>query len=86
METSGNVGKSLINRYSFYEGREITDDSHRGIAEPLVLSEMSVDELEFWAKFACPPSWHSATDSKGLRFVRSSEHNSSSDGDGPSAQ
>ncbi len=86
MRTAGNVGKSLVNRYSFYERREITDNAHRGVAEPLVFSEVPVDEMELRAKFACPPSGHSAADSKCFRFVRSGEHHSSSDRDGLSAQ
>jgi len=86
MCTAGNVGKSLVDRNSFYEGREITDDSHCGIAEPLVIVEVSTDESKPWAKFSCLPSRHSAADSKDSCFVGGSEHNSSSDGDGLSAQ
>src|SRR3984893_8411695 len=47
---------------------------------------MAADKSELRTKLARLPSRHAAADPEGLGFVRSGEHNPSTDGDGSAAQ
>src|SRR6266581_9123395 len=47
---------------------------------------MAVDKRELRTELARVPSRHAAADSEGLGFVRSGEHNPTTDGDGLAAQ
>ncbi len=47
---------------------------------------MAVDKSELRTELARVPSRHAAADSEGLGFVRSGEHNPTTDGDGLAAQ
>ena len=46
MRTPGNVGEGLVDGDALYGRREIAQDADGGVAEPLVLVEMSADKNE----------------------------------------
>jgi hypothetical protein len=79
-------GKGLVDGNSLDEGCEVTQYLDGGIAEPLVLLEMATDKSELRTQLARPPSRHPAADPKGLGFIRSGEHNPTTNGDWPTTQ
>jgi hypothetical protein len=68
------------------EWREIANHSDGGVAQSLVLLEMSAHENELRTELMRPPSCHSAMDSKSLGFVGRGEHHSAAYRDGLASQ
>src|SRR5260221_6054439 len=79
MRAPGDVGEALVDENRLDQRREIVEHVDSGIAEPLVLLEMTADEDQIGAKLARPPSRHSAVPPEGLRLVRSREHDPATD-------
>src|SRR6516165_3663743 len=69
-----NVSKGLVDGNPLDERSEIIEHIDGGIAQPLVILEMPANKDQLWTQLASPPSGHTATDSKCLRFVGGSEH------------
>ena len=82
MGAARNVGKRLVDGNPLDEGREIADHLDGGVAEPLVVLEMTADKSELWTELVRLPSRHAAADPEGLRFVGSGKHNPTTDSDG----
>jgi len=68
---SRDIGKRLVDGNPLDEGREIIDHLDGGIAQPLVVLEMTVDKSELRTEFARLPSRHATADPEGLGFIRS---------------
>src|SRR5690242_17123148 len=66
MRAAGNVRKGLVDRNPFDQRREVIEHADRGIAQPLVLAEMSADKDQLRTQLARPPSRHAATDAERL--------------------
>src|SRR5688500_8765731 len=66
--------------------REIAQDSDGGVAEPLVLVEVSADEHEVGTELPRAPSRHAASYAEGPRFVGGGEHDAAADGNRLGAQ
>src|SRR3954465_5039522 len=86
MGTASNVGEGLVDGNPLHERREIADHLDGGIAQPLVVLEMAADKNEMPAELARLPSRHAAADPECPSFIRSGEHNPTTDGDGFAAQ
>ena len=53
MDAPRHVGKSLVDRNPLDEGREITQQLHCRVVQPLVVVEMATDKSELRTDFAC---------------------------------
>src|SRR5438105_15501811 len=69
MGAARDVGKGLVDGNPLDEGREIVDDLNGGIAQPLVVAEMTADKSELRTEFARLPPRHAAMDPEGLSFL-----------------
>src|ERR1700730_2135478 len=86
MGATRNVSEGFVNGNPLYEGRKIIEHIDGGIAQPLVFLEMPADKDQLRTKLTSPPSRHTATNSKGLGFVRGCKHHPAADGDRFAAQ
>jgi hypothetical protein len=86
MGAARDIGKRLVDRDPLDEWRVITQNLDGGVTQPLVLREMAADKSQLRTELARSPSRHAATDSEGLGFVRSGEHNPATHGNRPAAQ
>jgi hypothetical protein len=86
MRATRNVGERLIDGDALHERREIADHLDRGIAEPLVVLEVTADKYELRTQLARLPSRHAAAHPKSLRFVGRGKHDPAADGDRFAAQ
>jgi hypothetical protein len=84
--TTGNLGKSFIDRQPLDEGRVVAENFDRGVAKALILIEVAAYEPQLRTEFTRPPSRHSAAHSERLRLVGCGEHNPAADGDGMATQ
>src|SRR5688572_2793220 len=80
------VGKGLIDRDAFDQGREIVQDLDRGISQPLIVLEMAADKDEPGAQFARLAARHAAMNAKGLGLVGGGQHHAAADGNRLAAQ
>src|SRR5947208_17090952 len=69
MSAPCDISEGLIDRDSLDERREIIEHIDDGIAQPLVLLEMTTHEYQLRTEFACTPSRHATADSERLGFV-----------------
>src|SRR5689334_8159712 len=79
MRAPCDVGERLVDGDALDVRREIAQDADSGVAEPLVLVEMSPDENEFGTELPRAPSRHAASYAEGPRFVGSREHDAAAD-------
>src|SRR6185437_11976698 len=86
MRAPGNVGEGLVDGDALDGRREIAQDSNGGVAEPLVLVEMSADKYEVGTELSRAATRHAASYAKGPRFVGGREHDASADRNGLAAQ
>ncbi len=86
MRAPCNVGECLVDGDALDGRREIAQDGDGGIAEPLVLVEMSADENEVGTELPRAPSRHAASNAEGPRFIRSREYDAAADRDRLAAQ
>src|SRR5262245_9861231 len=86
MGAARDVGEGLVDRNPLHQRREIVEHVDGGIAQPLVLVEMTIDEGEVRAQLARPSPRHAAAHSEGLGLVRGGEHDAAADGDGLAVQ
>ena len=86
MLRSGNVGKSLVDGDPLDQGREVTQHRYGGVAEPLIVLEVTTDKYELRAKLAGSPSRHSASDAECLGLIRCREDNPAADRNGLAAE
>lgn len=69
MGAAHNVSEGFIDRETLHERREIIEHIDSGIAQPLVILEMTTHEYQLRTKFARTPPRHAAADSECLGFV-----------------
>ena len=86
MNRRDGIGESLIDRDSLNERRKIIEHLDGGIAQPLVVVEMTTDKDQLRTEFTRASSRHSAADSERPCFVRSGKHDPAADGDRLAAQ
>jgi hypothetical protein len=86
VSAAGNIGESFVDGNPLDERREIIEHLDDGVAEPLVVAEMTADEDQLRTKLAGPPARHAAADSESLGFIRGGKHDPATDGDGLAAQ
>jgi hypothetical protein len=86
MRAAGDVGKGLVDGNPLDQRREIVEHFHGGIAQPLIVAEMSADKDQLWAELARTPPRHAAVDAEGLGLVGRSQHHPAADRDGLAAQ
>src|SRR5512142_655366 len=86
MRASCDVGEGLVDGDALDVRGEVTQDSDRGVTEPLVIAEVSGDENEARTELPRAPSRHAASYAEGPRFVRSREHDSAADRNRPAAE
>ena len=60
MRAASNVGKGLVDGNSFDERREVIEHRDGGIAQPLVVLEVTADKGQLRAEFARPTARHAA--------------------------
>jgi hypothetical protein len=83
---AGDVCECFVDRNPLNQWREVSDDLHGGVTQPLVFSEVSSDKDELRAEFACPPPRHPAKNAEGLCLVRCGKDDPATYGDGLPAQ
>ena len=86
VRTAGDVGKGLVDGDPLDQRREIVEHLDGGVAQPLVVAEMTADEDELGIEFARPPSRHAAAHAEGPGFVGCGEHDTAANGDRLAAQ
>ena len=86
MGAARDIGEGLVDGDALDEGCEIAEHRDGGIAQPLVLGEVTADEGQLWTELAGAPPRHAAADPEGLGFIGSGQHDSAPDGDGLAAQ
>ena len=86
MGAARDVGKGLVDRDPLDEGREVADHLDGGIAQPLVVREMTIDEDELRTQLARLPSRHAAADPEGFGLVRRGQYDPAADSDRLAAQ
>src|SRR5262245_49749652 len=79
MRAPCHVGECFVDGDALDRRREIAQDRDGGIAEPLVLVEMSADKNEVGTELARAPSRHAAAYAEGPRFIRGGEHDAAAD-------
>jgi hypothetical protein len=86
MRAARDVSKGLVDRNPLHQWGEVAEHADRGIAQPLVLPEMAIDENQVGAKLARSPSRHAAADAERLSLVGCGEHDAAADRDRLAAQ
>ncbi len=74
------VEETLVDGDPLNQGSEVAKDSHHRVAQTLVLTEVSADELDGRAQLTSPPARHPASDSVGPGLVRSRQDHAPTDG------
>jgi hypothetical protein len=82
----GDVEECFVDRDALDERREVPQHVDRGVAEPLVLAEVTADELQVGTEAACLPAGHPTVDSECLGLVRRGQDHAATDRDRCAAQ
>ena len=86
MRGASNVSKGLVNGNSFDERGEVIEHRDGGIAQPLVVLEVTINEGQLRAEFARQTARHATPNAEDLSFVRRGEHDTAPDRDWLAAQ
>src|SRR5260370_6126678 len=86
MDRAGHVQEGLVDRYPLDERREVAQHIDDGVAETLVLVEVTADERDVGAQLAGAPAGHARADTEGLCFVGRGQDYPAAHGDGPSPE
>jgi hypothetical protein len=69
MRASRDVGEGLVDGNPLHERGEIIEHLDGGIAQPLVVLEMAIDEDQLRTKLSRPPPGHAAANAEGLGLI-----------------
>lgn len=80
------TSEGLVDGDALDQRREIVEHLHRGVAEPLVVAEISADENQLRAELARLAPRHAAAHAERAGFVGGGEHDAAADRDRLAAQ